>query len=346
MLYLDTNALYYAAEISNGKCDVEKLRDTIAENKAVAISSVSLCEFVMRFKDNIEIIHKGGKFLGDNHISIGFNKYFPRPKKLPIYWNAITENQLEVFVDDIRDNKIDVESRFASICFSICFMSIADFMVKESAKDKVGVCYIPTLRNIMKKMNGINMDIFKSIVVEGYNTNDCENYLRKCFDNYMEYWLQCFVPILIKANEVNSYKEYHEIEKETDWDAMSKDILKKINRSGTTMEFIKKKSMQYWKQMKEDHFEEFLSKLRESVNKMIKEEAIQEYITDIIQSFLLEGSSFWKNDILDAIIMCHLTDEDKLVTFDNGAIKHMEKYEEVRLVYKNSLNLIRSLKIK
>lgn len=155
MIYLDTNAFYYATGILEPNFDVGKLRQFI-EMHEVAISAVSLYEFAMKYRNDIEKIHIGGEFLGKQHIKIGFNKYFPMPRIFPEFWNVITEQQLKDFLDGIIENKIDVEARYASLCFSICFISIADFMVNEVSDDECTDYYYCSLRNIMKMMNDNN----------------------------------------------------------------------------------------------------------------------------------------------------------------------------------------------
>ena len=57
----------------------------------------------------------------------------------------------------------------------------------------------------------------------------------------------------------------------------------------------------------------------------------------------LEGGAFWKNDILDAVILCHVDEENRLVTFDEGVKQHMKKHQEKRVSYNESLKLIESL---
>ena len=65
----------------------------------------------------------------------------------------------------------------------------------------------------------------------------------------------------------------------------------------------------------------------------------------LIERFLINGVSFSKNNIFDAIIMsCLNEEEDILITFEEGVIKHMEKYRLSRKSYRNSLEMIKNLK--
>lgn len=345
MVYLDTNTLYYACGIStNAPCDTIRLREII-KNNHVAISIATMYEFVLKWRNDISKIHIIGKFLGDNHIKVVGNPYYQFPNKCPIEWDVISEQDKENFIQLIMPTKIDVEARLSSIVFSVCFISIAYFMVEDDSQNGVSDFYTNALRSIMEMMNDVDIDVFKRILEEGYATDDCENYLRKSFDNYMEFWLQTFVPILKKANEVESYEEYVELEKQTDWNVLSSRLSKKINKSQTTLGFIKKRAQQHWKSIGDDHLGEFLNMLRKSINKKISHESMQEYLTEMLKNILLNGSSFWKNDIIDAIIMCHIRNEgDILITFDQGALNHMKTHREEHTIYNASLQMIKRLK--
>lgn len=82
MLFLDTNAFYYATNLSsNNYVNNKKLREFIIGNE-VAISSVSFFEFLVKYRNSIDTIHLGCDFLSENNIKIMYNKYFNRSKNL------------------------------------------------------------------------------------------------------------------------------------------------------------------------------------------------------------------------------------------------------------------------
>ena len=67
MYVLDTNAFYYAAGISECTYDVSKLQKLIEDNE-VFISSTTLFEFLIKFRENIDIIHKGTNHTNASYI--------------------------------------------------------------------------------------------------------------------------------------------------------------------------------------------------------------------------------------------------------------------------------------
>ena len=120
MLFLDTNAFYYAAGISTTSINLPGLLKLISENET-CISVVSLHEFLVKFRNDIGVIKKGLQFLADHHIKTAYNKFFPKPENLEYINVDMSESELSTFVQSILQEKIDVESRFASIIFTSCF---------------------------------------------------------------------------------------------------------------------------------------------------------------------------------------------------------------------------------
>lgn len=66
MLFLDTNAFYYAAGISTTSINLPELLKLISENET-CISVVSLHEFLVKFRNDIGVVKKGLQFLADHH---------------------------------------------------------------------------------------------------------------------------------------------------------------------------------------------------------------------------------------------------------------------------------------
>lgn len=124
MLFLDTNAFYYAASISTPESiDAAKLRREVESAEAV-ISSVTLFEFVSHFGHNLEVIHKGGEYLAQRKFKVAYNKYFPEPPNCSHYATniaSINKGELDLLFQGITNIKIDTESRFASIVLFLCF---------------------------------------------------------------------------------------------------------------------------------------------------------------------------------------------------------------------------------
>ena len=111
MYILDTNAFYYAADISSCTYDVDKLRNLINENK-VFISSTSLFEFIIKYRKDIDKLNIVGASLEKKGLDLARHVSKPLPQGYSWRLSAITEQDLQHLCVDILENKIDVESRF------------------------------------------------------------------------------------------------------------------------------------------------------------------------------------------------------------------------------------------
>ena len=137
MIFLDTNAFYYASQISvNNDIDCEKLRAFIKNNE-MAISSVSFYEFLVKNRDSLDTVHKGSKFLADNNFKISYNKYFKHHKELDIDYTCINETELKRVLEIVIADKVDTESRFAAIVYDlILFSGFYFYFMKEGEQEK------------------------------------------------------------------------------------------------------------------------------------------------------------------------------------------------------------------
>lgn len=210
MYVLDTNAFYYAAGISECTYDVEKLREFIRTNECF-ISTTSLFEFLIKYQNDIEIVKLGGKYLWKNHVLLASNIINPLPEHFTDDLVNITEQQLQLMCTDILENKIDVESRFTSLLFDVCLFSGYYFVVMENGKEPCEYCY-SAMTAVYKMFTENVLDVFRELYKNGYQTDDCENYIRNCFYNLLAFMLEKGIPFIEKAKSVNSNEEFNDID--------------------------------------------------------------------------------------------------------------------------------------
>lgn len=338
VLFLDTNAFYYAAGLSNGDIETEKLREYISQNE-VAISSVSFYEFLTKFKNEIDKIHKGSVFLSDKHIKIAYNKYFQYHDELRCDFTNISEQELGSVMKIILTNKIDVESRFASIIYDLMLFSGLYFYFMpegESASDIKGHIF----ETCFKVFALSSLEVFREIFKEGYDIDNCEKYVRNATKNLLEFSYSVLLPVLDAAIEVQTEEEFRELLDKFDFMGSAEIQSKRIQRCDSSIVYLSKMATKYNKSSKDSSLVNYLEKITQPIIKKIPEKALQEYLKEIASKCCKNGSAFMKNDILDAIILCNIENEHQLITFDNGLLEHMRKYKENRPTYKSSLELI------
>lgn len=342
MLFLDTNAFYYAAGISTTSINLPELLKLISENET-CISVVSLHEFLVKFRNDICIVKKGLQFLADHNIKTAYNKFFPKPEYLEYINVDMSASDLSTFVQNILQEKIDVESRFASIIFTSCFFSGAAFSAAKNIDSGMTDFATEVVRRAVTVVNIGNVDVFRQIFTDGYATDDCENYVRHAFQNLLAIYFQALIPICEAAKDVKDDITVDEFMNLHNWSDLSEQLSRRIARSDTTLGYLAKIARAYWRESNDAHLVKYLENFAHSICKVIPDTALQEYIVDIVESCCLQGGAFWKNDILDAFILCNLLEVNKIVTFDRGAINHMEKHRADRKMYDESLKLIKSV---
>jgi len=209
MLFLDTNAFYYAAGISTASINLPGLVKLISENET-CISVVSLHEFLVKFRNDIGVIKKGLQFLADYHIKTAYNKFFPKPENLEYINVDMSESELDTFVQSILQEKIDIESRFASIIFTSCFFSGAAFSAAKNIDSGMTGLATEVVWRAVTVVNKGNVDVFRQIFTDGYATDDCENYVRHAFQNLLGIYFQALIPICEAAKDTKDDITVHQ----------------------------------------------------------------------------------------------------------------------------------------
>ena len=343
MTFLDTNAFYYASKLSrNTNIDEEKLRQFIKEN-AVAISSVSLFEFLVKNRKSIDKINNGAKFLYENKVKLAYNKYFPYDKIFDVDYCNITEKNLKPIINEILKVKIDIESRFASIVFMLLLFSAFYFYYVpegENASDLkkhiFGVCF---------KIWQDNLEAFNAIFEEGYNTDNCEKIVSDSIKSLLEFVLGISLSIFDECQSFTTESEFSAFIEQADFMNLSRNSMKRIKKADTSIVYISKIAKKYNDIENDTDSLHYLEQLSKPIVNKIKEKPLQEYLYEIVFRSCKYGSPFQKNDILDAIIMCNIEHNGRIISFDNNFRKHLEEYSDKNPTYKASVDLIKTFDI-
>ena len=346
MYVLDTNAFFYAAEISKCTYDISKLQNLIDDNE-VFISSTTLFEFLIKYRNNIDVIHKGGTYLWKKQIKIAGNKINPLPEEfignITNIMN-INESELDSLCNHILNNKIEVEGKFISLLFDMCLFSGFYFSVMSDGEKPSEFC-IDIFRKIYVLFSVANDKFFMDAFTEGYATNDCENYVKDCFYNLLADELEKGIPLVERAKEIND----NEISNMDQWISLkgySNDIGKLSNKmkTKTSTAFLHRLAVKYWNNNDDPELKNYIQEIKKTFDKKIKLRALQDYFYDTLIGIMTRGASIKKNDLLDAIILCNVQDAHVMITYDNGVIKRIDKRKSEYSKYLESINLINQLK--
>lgn len=262
MYILDTNSFYYATGISECTYDVQKLRNLINTNE-VFIASTTLFEFLIKNRNDLNIVHKGGKYLWEKNIKLAGNVINPLPDDFSGDIVNITDKDLQKLCNEILVNKIDVESRFISILFDMCLFSGYYFSALSNGTEPSDFCY-EILSKVCRMFAPINLDVFVEIFKEGYGTDDCENYVRNCFYNLLAFELEKGIPFIERAKLIGDNDEIPNIDEWISSEDYSYETEKLNNKmkTRTSTDFLQRLAVNYWKNNNDPELKTYIQKIK------------------------------------------------------------------------------------
>ncbi len=349
MLIIDTNTLYYVAGLSvHHSIDSNTIKKAIATADSVAISSVSLAEFITKYHKHAGTIRRVCSFMRQNHIGISVNQYIPFKDDIIKKLTVIKQKDLNDIYKKLLILKCDTESRFATVVFFAILISETIFECNIDPYS-VPTCVFDFFSKVFKdSLRPILTDIFKYSYQNAYKTDDAENVIRQYFYDYLKLFVSLCAPLCkhvieeynkIPEGEVVDIPDIIKRYSDTNWADEMANFQKKISKQATPAHFVKSKGLQYGKGIKDKHLTGLLSGLEASFKKIIGMSSIEEYLYAIVSNTISNGGAFRKNDINDALILSDLKSTDLVLTFDTRMIEHMEKYSDSKSEYQNSIHL-------
>lgn len=341
MYVLDTNAFYYASEISTFSYSLDKLQRLISENE-IFISSTSLFEFFIKYRNELATIHKGLRYIIDNKIKIVGNVINPLPDDFDI--SNITEEKFTTICSEILENKVEVESCFVSVVFLMCLFS-GYYFILDPPTDTADDFATYVMSTTFKKFSEEIPAEFKTIFEEGYKINDCENYVKKRFYELLGALLVTGIPAIELAKKNGTDEKIATDEwLSADLFSLKMEKMKSKLKNKTSNKLLQNISNNYKKTHSKKQYRHVIENLSSIFNSKIKYTALQEYTYDILIGILEHGMALWKNDLLDAIILCNLQDQHVLITYDKELIKRMIERQGQHEKYRQSVEIIAELK--
>lgn len=345
MIVLDTNVIYYLCGLSPSPIPVVSLKKYL-ENKRkteeLCISSVSLYEIAARYHNHAKVFRRIICTLRYYNIRIIDHEYFKKIEPFQKYLRDIKQESLNNLWLEIKENKVEIEARYATIIFIYVISSAILFYCVDDM-DKIPDGFILALSPILKLIQEFTLDDFKETFDKGYNTDDCENIIKKEFSLLLEAFLPALISIIKKYSDSTfdfTSCEFTLPENDEDYYLLFKELYKKVKKKDRTMEFVSGLANEFSRKTRDRQLNSYLSDINTTIGNVIKIEAVREYVFQIVNKCLLCSGEFRKNSINDALILSSIGENDFLVSFDNGVIKHLEGFKTNKDNYKNSLNEI------
>ena len=347
-IILDTNIMYYLCGLSPvpSDFDISKLSSFIREKYQeynFAISSVSFYEFVMHNRKHAGILRRACSTMRNYHIRIYNDPYLPIRLSAPYNLTKIRQHDVQQVIDSFITQKIDVESRFAAAIFMIVLISVIAFEAFPDGK------YNSNTISLLSAVSSLDKDVAVACLKDAYGyayaLSNPEEVIRDSFQWLLQFLLPQSGSVCKKLADMKAEDDmsecFRKISEQELHDARLQ-IEKAISKKGRTpTAFVSKKARQFGRSIGDRQLTDFLSNLWATLaNVDINSESIREYTFEIIQSILLNGSSFRKNDINDSMILGSMSAGDCIVTCDKKMLEHMEKYKGTHPDYTRSLLLL------
>lgn len=347
MIVLDTNIIYYLCDLSPSPIPLASLKkylDCKRKTEELCISSVSLYEIIARYNKHANEFRRiictfkyyNIQLIDDGHYGV----FAPLKKEV----RKIRQNRLNELWYGIKKYKIDVESRYTAAVFHYVFASSIIFSVVDDIEN-VPDAFLLGLKATLKFVQEFVLDIFKETFSEGYNTDDCENIVKFKFSQLLEHLLPASISICKKFYDstIDSSGDIKTPFDDENYFELFKDLSRKIKKRDRTMQFVTSIATVYSHKSKDKQLKKYLSNIDDTIDHVFEQEAMKEYIFEIVNKCLLNAGEFWKNSINDAFILSTIGENDILISFDNGVRKHMENYKDTKPNYKNSVDEINKL---
>ena len=356
MMVLDTNTLYYACGLSTPPMDVDKnkLLSTISTTEDVVISYVTLAEFLTKHRKHARIIRRTCSYMRDNHIRVIGCEYMPMDRQFIMLLTKIRQKNFNKKIERIFDTKIDIESRMASAIFIVLLVCETTFECNIDPMNLTAPAF-GFLSNLFKILRETFVPVFNELYRDAYKTDDAENYIRRGIYRLLDTFIPVLMPLCQKViKDINDSEEPNEIDtteiinnfKRTEWENATEIYHRRINKQRTPMYYVQRSGITYGKGINDKPLKALLGGLGKSIEKIVGQNALNEYLFDILKKSITQGGAFRKNDINDALILCTLKANDIIISFDNGMINHLKERSNTRTEYKNSVVAIEELRIK
>lgn len=153
------------------------------------------------------------------------------------------------------------------------------------------------------------------------------------------------IPFIEKSKNIQTEEEFKNIDNwipSEEYSNLTERLLQKFKKQRST-EFLHRLSVTYWKNNNDTELKKYIARLRKIFDKKVAFPALQDYFYDTLVKILVHGGALYKNDLLDAIILCNTQGCHQLITYDGGVITRMKKREHENDTYKNSLLTIEKL---
>lgn len=347
-IILDTNALYYFSGFSKIKSEninLLKLVDIIEKSDNVYISSVTIYEAINYFKRRAAYIRRLFTFIKNHHIQILSQDLLPTNDIDVDTIRIINQSDLTLLYQRFIAKKIQIETDYSVVILNLLIVTYQYFYITKQNPAPIEK-FSKMFFQIASISTKVNQNILKELFLSGYDTKNCDGYIKNAFYDLLEFNLQEYIPLIAPLCKATSDQEIDDTLNNYHFDSVnnaSARLRNKIRKHPTTVKYIQSYLKLYEKNAEKGYFKSFLEQFVFPNTSRIPSEALRLYINESIERMIISGCAFHKNDITDRLIIDQITEARDVITFDAGAKDFLKRNAKVNPNYLRSFELSISL---
>ena len=199
MIFLDTNAVYYAGGFSKSdKCDVRKIL-LYAQDGDLCISSITMDEILFHYRKQAKMVRRIFSFLRCNNIRIISHSLSAVNEMTMSKLSTYTQKDVNNYYKSVLPQKADIEGRYAFAMF-FCVLTAALFFQIQN-KSTINDVSVHLMTAWTHAHASECTSFFKNAFRTGYKIDNCENYVKDAFEGRLFHELSYLTPILLKLSE-------------------------------------------------------------------------------------------------------------------------------------------------
>ena len=338
---LDTNILYYWANVSSSNYDISKIQETISKYGTPFISELSLLEALVHFRNDKNSVRKLYTFLSDKHI--GIIRYFkPEYSILTDELNELIQNDniFNRICNSAFEKKLKFESEFLSWWLVNLIAIIGSYLYYKEPNLRDEKFYkfyrqFEALVYSIREADGFVVESLKNALEEFYKTED-EVTLKSSINSI--YFTNFYTLLINYSCAINnstisdlptdskkySLENSQKILETLQSEELTKNLLKKMKEEEKIPTKRKGKALisEYNIDI-EQAFDEYKEILCKDTNNYFVE-----YLRLIMNKYLLDkNKKINKNDIIDSQIFMQ-TNGYNFLTADSDFLKIIENVDK------------------
>lgn len=347
-IIIDTNIVYYLCGLSTDPTvskGITQFLRTESQKRKIYLSSVSLFEILARYHRRANHFRRIMCTIRSYNIHIIDNEYYKKIAAFQKNLETVRQKDVDRLWSEVLERKRDVEASYTTIAFSLLLSSSTVFECIDDVFNVPEYVYA-AMKSILEQSRNIALQIFKDAFYTGYQTDDCETYVRDVFSALLNYFLPLSISVCNSARNWKRDENGNVTIPDAElirYNSSIEIISKKIRKRITPANYIMRKAREYDRKKGTTSLQDYLVNISGTIFNVVPGYSTPRYLYAIVERCVTQGSPFMKNDIIDAMILETLDDSSVLLTMDKGVIKHMADHMGNKVAYQNSLSMIQQL---